>query len=160
MIAHDLAHDFPAVRPCARLVDVLAVMVRDSLPGVVVLDSRGRPQGTISLPEVLDLLLPWPFRESPNLAKVFPAEMGDDILAEAARRPIGDLLLSPVQNCRVGEKSTTLEVVTAMSRRRSPLATVPDARGGSHVISAHRLFERLIQACDEGSTRRGAGYGW
>ncbi|TDD17757.1 hypothetical protein [Nonomuraea diastatica] len=159
MIARDLAHDFPAMRSDARLMDVLAVMVRGNLPGVVILDFSGRPQATLSLPKVLDLLLPWPFRESPNLAKVLPEETGDRILTEALHRPIGDLLsaLPAWEHCRVPGHATNLEVVTAMTRQRSPLATVFDAGAGPNVICANRLLARLLQALSEGSLGQGAG---
>ncbi|WP_188186902.1 hypothetical protein [Nonomuraea sp. SYSU D8015] len=152
MIARDLAHGFPAVRCDAKLTDVLAVMVRGNLPGVVILDSFGRPQATLSLPDVLDLLLPWPFRESPSLARVFPEETGDRILTEGLQRPIGDLLsaLPLVGHCCVDGQATALEVVVAMARQRSPLATVFDARAGANVICAHRLLARLMHARDEG----------
>ncbi|TMR15669.1 CBS domain-containing protein [Nonomuraea turkmeniaca] len=157
MIARDLAHDFPAVRSDARLMDVLAAIVRRSLPGVVILDSSGRPQATLSLPEALDLLLPWPFRESPTLAGVFPEEIGDRILTEAIQRPISDFLptLPLVGHCC--GRSTALEVVVAMARQRSPLATVFDARAGSNVICAHRLLARLLQSRSEGSMGQEVG---
>ncbi|MGP3937580.1 hypothetical protein [Nonomuraea sp. KM88] len=159
MIARDLAHDFPAMRSDARLMDVLAVLVRGNLPGVVILDFSGRPQATLSLPRVLDLLLPWPFRESPNLAKVFPDETGERILTEALQRPIGDLLsaLPSRELCRVPGHATTLEIVTAMTRQRSPLATVSDAGAGSNVICANRLLARLLRALSEGSLGQGSG---
>ncbi|GAA2701987.1 CBS domain-containing protein [Nonomuraea recticatena] len=161
MLAHELAHDFPALRADAQLADVLAAMVRGSLPGIVILGSNNRPQATLSLPEVLDLLLPWPFRESPNLANVFPDDMADRILLEAVEHPIGELLRPHFPDrCWVRGQATTLEVVTAMVRQRSPLAMVLDAAAGPGVISAHSLIGRLTQPHDPGCTGQNAECRW
>ncbi|MFI7610537.1 hypothetical protein ACIBP6_04780 [Nonomuraea terrae] len=152
-----IARECPVLRSDVSVLDVLAVMVRGRRPGVVIVGFDGRPVTALSLQEVLDLLLPWPFRESPNLAGAVPEEIGDRILAEAARRPIGDLPGLPAwERCRVPGGATTLQVLTQMSRRRSALAAVHDD-AGSPVISADHLLERLLRVCESEAREPKAG---
>lgn len=153
MLAKELAGGFPSVRPDARLGDVLAVVVRDDLPGVVLLDRHGRPQATPSLRDILDLLVPWPLRESPGLARVIPEGMAERMLAETLRRPVDELVEGrTAPSCRVRGQATVLEVATMMACRHSALATVLEGRPGSDVISAHGLFAHLLRAGDHRST--------
>ncbi|TDD38736.1 hypothetical protein E1286_36110 [Nonomuraea terrae] len=63
-----IARECPVLRSDVSVLDVLAVMVRGRRPGVVIVGFDGRPVTALSPQEVLDLLLPRPFRESPNLA--------------------------------------------------------------------------------------------
>jgi CBS domain-containing protein len=145
MLAHELVRDFPAMPPETRTADVLAAMIRGNLPGIVVLGADGRAEATLSLPDVLDLLLPWPLRERPTLARVFPDEIADRILTEAISRPIGELMRTRLRDqCCVRGQATSLEVVTAMARQRSALAMVLDTAAGPEVISAYNVLGRLI----------------
>lgn len=146
MRAEELAHPIPAVRAGTRLAEVLAVLVREGLPGVVVLDAQGRPWAELSLCQVLGLLLPWPVRYRPNLAGSLPERLADRMLQETLQRPIGDLVpVGDPRHCSVRRDASALEVVTAMTRHHSLVALVQGAPAGSDVISAADLLTRLAR---------------
>lgn len=134
-----VAEDLPA-REAAR------VLAAQDLPGLIVVDPRGRPLTVLAGTQVLRMALPSYCQDDPALARVIDEAAADVILEGIGERTVADLLPRnrpelPV----VGADATMLEVASVMARSGVPLVAVVDgSRVMTGAITLDGLLDRML----------------
>ena len=115
-----VTEDLPA-REAAR------VLAAQDLPGLVVVDSKGRPLTVLAGTQVLRMALPSYCQDDPALARVIDEAAADVILEGIGERTVADLLpRSRPDLPAVSADATLLEVASVMARSNVPLVAVVD----------------------------------
>ena len=145
MRARDLADPSAVVRRDDDASAVVRRLVAGGWDGLVVVEGSGRPLATVSLAQVLRLLLPEYIEEDVSLASVY-AERQADVFAEAmAGRTVGQVLPQPPrQPVVVSPTATLLEVATAMATRRCSVVAVVESAGTIGAIGAHDVLRAAL----------------
>ncbi|MEV4701930.1 CBS domain-containing protein [Actinoplanes sp. NPDC049316] len=134
-----VAEDLPA-REAAR------VLAAQNLPGLIVVDARGRPLTVLAGTQVLRMALPSYCQDDPALARVIDEAAADVILRGIGERTVADLLPRnrpelPV----VRTDATMLEVASLMARSGVPLvAVVDEQRVMTGAITLDGLLDRML----------------
>jgi CBS domain-containing protein len=146
MRAGDLAAPYPTVALSTPAIEAARLLAQRNLPGLVVVDERGRPSTVLPGTQVLRMAVPRYCQDDPTLARVI-----DEAAADVFLRGLGD---RTVEQCLPRERrelpvvdaqATVLEVAALMARARSPLVAVaePDGTVGG-VITLDALLDRML----------------
>ncbi|RZQ60171.1 CBS domain-containing protein [Amycolatopsis suaedae] len=142
MKAGEIAVRVPTITvadPVARAVRLMAV---GRLPGLVVVDDRGRPKIVLPGTQVLRLAVPGAYQDDPALARVVDEDHADRFWDELGNLTVGDCLpRQPLRPVTVPASATLLEVAALMARAHSPLVAVVDTDG---VLTGAITLERLL----------------
>jgi hypothetical protein len=80
--ARDLAAPFPTVGLDTTALDAARLLAGSDLPGLIVVDRRGRPTTVLPGTRVLRMALPCYCVDDPTLARVVDEEHADRMLAQ------------------------------------------------------------------------------
>ncbi|GAA5019244.1 CBS domain-containing protein [Actinopolymorpha pittospori] len=146
MRARDLAADYPTVRVDSAAIEAARLLAGENLPGLVVVDHRGRPVTVLPGTQVLRLGVPAYCQEDPALARVVDEAHADVFLRELADRTVAECLPErPRELPVVDSDATVLEIAALMARTRSPLVAVVDVSGSlSGVVTLDALLDRML----------------
>ncbi|MFI9591789.1 CBS domain-containing protein [Nonomuraea sp. NPDC052265] len=142
MRAHDIAVTLPTVTARDSVVRAVRLMVVNRLPGLIVVDERGRPATVLPGTQVLRLAIPGTYQEDQALARTLDESDAEVFWQELAHLTVGDCLPKPpARPVTVPPEATLLEVAALMARTRSPLVAVlgPDA-----TLTGAITLERLL----------------
>ena len=142
MQARDIAINVPTVTVGDPITKAVRVMAVNRLPGLIVVDDRGRPWTVLPGTQVLRLAVPQSYQEDPALARVVDEGHADLFWMELSDRTVGDV--APNQRAKpatVRADATLLEIAALMARQHSPLVAVVDDAGA--LVGAITL-DRLI----------------
>jgi CBS domain-containing protein len=144
--ARDLAVDFPSVRTDTSALDAAQLLARQDLPGLIVVDDRGRPTTILPGTDVLKMAVPRYCQDDPTLARVI-----DEAAADIFAHQLGDTTVAQVLPERLHElpvvdgDATALEIAALMARSRSPLVAVVDDHGVLiGAVTLDGLLERVL----------------
>jgi CBS domain-containing protein len=145
MQARQIAVAVPTVTVQDSVARALRLMALSRLPGLIVVDARGRPRNVLPGTQVLRMAVPGTYREDATLARAIDEAHADIFWQELGNLTVGDCLLrEPARVTTVGLDGTLLEVAALMSRQRSPLVAVVDQIGVLvGAIALDRLLTRL-----------------
>jgi CBS domain-containing protein len=147
MRAGDLMVDYPTVTLSSLVLDAARLLAGADLPGLIVVDDRGRPYAVLAGTQVLRLAVPTYCLDDPTLARVVDEAAADVFLAELADRTVRDCLPRDPHELPVVEPTATvLEVAALMARTRSPLVAVVDQGALRGAVTLHRLLDRVLAA--------------
>ena len=148
MRAGDIAVGPPTVTMDDPVVKAVRLMAVGRMPGLVVVDQRGRPSAVLPGSQVLKLCIPAAFQEDPMLARTVDESSADGFWRELGALTVGDCLPSPpARPATVTADATLLEIAALMARMRSPLVAVIGADGVlTGVITLDRLLTSLAVA--------------
>lgn len=134
-----VAEDLPA-REAAK------VLAAQDLPGLVVVDSKGRPLTVLAGTQVLRMALPSYCQDDPALARVIDEAAADVILAGIGERTVADLLpRNRPELPAVSADATLLEVASVMARSNVPLVAVVDSnKVMTGAITLDGLLDHLL----------------
>ncbi|MCD0448746.1 CBS domain-containing protein [Actinocorallia sp. API 0066] len=142
MRARDITANLPTVTVHDSVMRAVQLMAVRQLPGLIVVDDRGRPWAVLPGTQVLRLAIPGAYRETPTLARTVDEAHADIFWQELGERSVGDCLPdTPAKPCTVPPDTNLLEVAAVMARNRSPLAAVVDDRG---VLMGAITLDRLL----------------
>jgi CBS domain-containing protein len=128
--ARDLAVDFPAVRTDTPALDAARILAGQDLPGLIVVDDRGRPTTILPGTDVLKMAVPRYCQDDPALARVVDEAAADIFINELGDRTVAQVLPDRLRELPVvDDDATALEIAALMARSRSPLVAVVDAAG-------------------------------
>ncbi|RBQ14904.1 histidine kinase [Spongiactinospora rosea] len=142
MQARDIAVTLPTVTTRDPVADAVRVMAVGRLPGLIVVDTAGRPSTVLPGTQVLRLAIPSPYQEDPALCRAIDEAHADLFWQELGDRTVGDCL--PRQRPKpvtIPQHATLLEVAALMARQHSPLVAVVDAAG---LLIGAITLERLL----------------
>ncbi|MEN3613482.1 CBS domain-containing protein [Plantactinospora sp. ZYX-F-223] len=130
MQAQQIAVVVPTVTVRDSVARAVRLMALRRLPGMIVVDDRGRPKTVLPGTQVLRMAVPDAYREDPVLARTIDEAHADLFWEELGNLTVGDCLhREPPRVTTVGLSGTLLEVAALMARQRSPLVGVVDGAG-------------------------------
>jgi predicted transcriptional regulator len=146
MRARDLSAPMSTVTEDLPAREAAKVLAAQDLPGLVVVDRRGRPLTVLAGTQVLRMALPSYCQEDPALARVIDEAAADVILDGIGERTVADLLpRNRPELPAVSGDATMLEVASVMARSNVPLVAVVDQdRVMTGAITLDSLLDHLL----------------
>ncbi|WP_412542908.1 CBS domain-containing protein [Longispora sp. K20-0274] len=146
MRARDLAVPFPTVLPTTLALDAARLLAAQNLPGLIVVDDRGRPRSILPGTQVLRLAVPSYIQDDPALARVIDEKDADAFCEELGVRTVAECMpAQPRELPVVAGDATVLEIAALMARSRSPLVAVVDETGAlAGAVTLDALLDRLL----------------
>ncbi|MEU8245511.1 CBS domain-containing protein [Nonomuraea sp. NPDC048916] len=145
MRASDLVTEFPTVALDTPVGEAARLLAEQDLPGLIVVDERGRPLSILPGTQVLRLALPTYCIDDPALARVIDEAHADVFLRSLAGRTVREALPDKPRELPVtGPDATVLELATLMARTHSPLVAVVDGGALRGAVTLQALVNRLI----------------
>jgi CBS domain-containing protein len=146
--ARDLVSPFPTVERSTPAIEAARLLAGRDLPGLVVVDDRGRPATVLPGTQVLRLAVPRYIQDDPALARVIDEAAADVFLRELGDRTVAELLpREPRELPVVAPDVTVLEIAALMARTRSPLVAVTEPDGVLRgVITLDALLDRMFES--------------
>ena len=130
MRARELAVDFPSVRTDSPALEAARLLAQRDLPGLIVVDDRGRPSTILPGTDVLKMAVPQYCQADPALARVVDEAAADIFIHQLGNRTVAEVLPERLRDLPVVDgDATALEIAALMARSRSPLVAVVDDRG-------------------------------
>jgi CBS domain-containing protein len=147
MKAAEIAVQVPTVDESRPAREAATLLARQDLPGLIVVDGKGRPVTVLAGTQVLRIALPL-YCQDPALARVIDEAAADVILNGIGDRTVADLLPRERRELpAVSPKATLLEVAAVMAGSGVPLvAVVDDARVMIGAISLDSLLDHIFGA--------------
>jgi len=125
MRARDLTAPFPTVTLDTSVHEAARLLSEQRLPGLIVLDGRGRPLSILPGTQVLRLAVPAYCMEDPMLTRVVDEAHADLFLRSLTDRTVRDALPERPRELPITDPDATmLEVAALMARTHSPLVAV------------------------------------
>jgi CBS domain-containing protein len=122
------------------------MLAGQNLPGLIVVDGRGRPATILPGTQVLRMAVPSYCQDDPALARVIDEAAADVFLRGVGDRTVAQLLPREHRELPVVDPdATVLEVAAVMARSRSPLVAV--AKKNERMLGAITLdamLDRLL----------------
>jgi predicted transcriptional regulator len=146
MRAGDLATAFPTVYPGTAAVEAARLLAAENLPGLIVVDDRGRPLTILPGTQVLRMAVPRYCQDDPALARVIDEAAADVFIQELGGRTVAEVLPEqPRELPVVDADATVLEIAALMARTRTPLVAVVGAdRALLGAVTLDALLDRLV----------------
>lgn len=146
MRAADVAIQMNAVGEDTPAREAVRVLAAQDLPGLIVLDRKGRPLTVLAGTQVLRMALPSYCQDDPALARVIDEAAADLIFEGIGQRTVADLLpRNRPELPAVSADATLLEVAAVMARSNVPLVAVVDAdRVMTGAITLDGLLDRML----------------
>jgi predicted transcriptional regulator len=146
MQAGELAAAFPTVGLDTPAMDAARLLAQENLPGLIVVDERGRPKTILPGTQVLRMAVPRYCLDDPALARVIDEAAADVFLNELGGRTVAECLPERERELPVVEADATiLEIAALMARTRTPLvAVVARDRTLLGAITLDALLDRLV----------------
>jgi CBS domain-containing protein len=146
MRAGDLATAFPTVHPSTAAVAAARLLAAENLPGLIVVDDRGRPLTILPGTQVLRMAVPRYCQDDPALARVIDEAAADVFIQELGERTVAEVLPEQPRELPVVDgDATVLEIAALMARTRTPLVAVVGAdRTLLGAVTLDALLDRLV----------------
>jgi CBS domain-containing protein len=146
MRARDLAAPFPTVGLDTPAIEAARLLAGQDLPGLIVVDARGRPLTVLPGTQVLRMAVPRYCLDDPALARVVDEAAADVFLRELGDQTVAQCLPKERRELPVVDPdATVLEIAALMARARSPLVAVVDRDAGLlGAVTLDALLDRLV----------------
>jgi predicted transcriptional regulator len=146
MRARDVATKMSTVAEDTPAREAVRVLAAQDLPGLIVVDGRGRPLTVLAGTKVLRMALPSYCQDDPALARVIDEAAADVIFDGIGDRTVADLLPRDRPELpAVSADATMLEVAAVMARSNVPLVAVVDKdRVMTGAITLDALLDRML----------------
>lgn len=152
MRARDLAEPYVSVSKDSDAVDAVRLLAERRLPGLLVVDTAGRPYAILPACAVIRALAPGYGQEDSVLVDVIDELHADQLRRALVGWQVADCLpLGRPFLPTAGPDWTAMEVANLMARTRSPFVAIVDRSDRDPcrllgVVTAAHLLERLLQA--------------
>ena len=128
MRAGDVSIPMSTVTEDSPAHEAVKLLAAQDLPGLIVLDRKGRPMTVLAGVQVLRMALPAYCQEDPALARVLDEAAADVIFEGLGDRTVAAVLpKNRPELPAVSANATMLEVASVMARSNVPLVAVVDA---------------------------------
>ena len=146
MRAGDLAAPFPTVTLATPAIEAAGLLAGENLPGLIVVDERGRPLTILPGTQVLRMAVPQYCQDDPALARVIDEAAADVFLRELGDRTVAEVLPRERRELPVVDPgATVLEVAALMARVRSPVVAVAERDGTMRgAVTLDALLDRML----------------
>jgi hypothetical protein len=146
MRAGDLAAPLPTVALSSAAIEAAQLLAGLNLPGLIVVDERGRPVTILPGSQVLRMAVPQYCQDDLALARVVDEAAADLLLRGLGDRTVEQCLPQKRRELPVVDSdATVLEVAALMARARSPLVAVVGPDGAMRgAITLDALLDRVL----------------
>ncbi|MEV5330051.1 CBS domain-containing protein [Nonomuraea sp. NPDC052634] len=145
MRARDLTAPFPTVTLDTSVHEAARLLSEQRLPGLIVLDGRGRLLSILPGTQVLRLAVPAYCMEDPMLTRVVDEAHADRFLRSLADRTVRDALPEQPRELPITDPDATmLEVAALMARTHSPVVAVVEDRQLLGAVTLQALMDWAI----------------
>ncbi|WIN00246.1 CBS domain-containing protein [Actinoplanes oblitus] len=146
MRASDVAITMDTVTEDTPAREAARILAAQDLPGLIVVDAKGRPLTVLAGTQVLRMALPSYCQDDPALARVIDEAAADVILEGIGDRTVAGLLpRSRPELPAVSADATLLEVASVMARSNVPLVAVVDRdKVMTGAITLDGLLDRML----------------
>jgi CBS domain-containing protein len=146
MRAGGLAAPFPTVELTTPAIDAARLLALRNLPGLIVVDHRGRPSTILPGTQVLRMAIPRYCLDDPALARVIEEAAADVFVDGLGDRTVEECLPAERRELPVVEfDANVLEVAALMARARSPLVAVTESDGSLRgAITLDALLDKVL----------------
>ncbi|HEU4422574.1 MAG TPA: CBS domain-containing protein [Pilimelia sp.] len=146
MRAGDLATPFPIVGAATMAVEAARLLAEQNLPGLIVVDDRGRLETILAGTQVLRMAVPRYCQDDSALARMVDEAAADVFLQDLGGRTVAEVLPEqPRELAVVDPEATVLEVAALMARTRMPLVAVVSGDGSrAGAVTLDVLLDRLV----------------
>ena len=142
-----MAEDFPVVGLDTGAREAVELLAARRLPGLIVVDEKGRPHSVLPASQVVRFLVPTYVQDDPSLARVIDESPADQVANKLAGLTVRKLLpRDPVELPVVNHDDTVIEIAAIMARLRCPLVAVVKDTEIIGAITASRLLELVVTA--------------
>ena len=129
MRAGDIAVQMTTVAETMPAREAARILAAQDLPGLIVVDGKGRPLTILAGTQVLRMALPSYCQDDPTLARVIDEAAADVFLNGIGERTVADLLpRHRAELPAVSPDATMLEIASVMARSNVPVVAVVDKR--------------------------------
>jgi predicted transcriptional regulator len=144
--AGDLAVSYPTVTLSTPALEAARLLAGQDLPGLIVIDDRGRPFTVLAGTQVLQMAIPAYCQDDPGLARVIDEAAADVFLRGLDGRSVEQCLPARRRELAVvTAEATVLEIAALMARTRVPLAAVVAGDGTLRgAITLDALLDRML----------------
>ncbi|WP_130385408.1 CBS domain-containing protein [Kribbella sp. VKM Ac-2569] len=147
MHGEQMAEAFPVVGLDTDAREAVELLASRRLPGLIVVDEKGRPHSVLPASQVVRFLVPTYVQDDPSLARVMDEPLADQVADRLAGLTVRKLLpREPVEVPVVNHDDTVIEVAAIMARLRCPLVAVVKDDEILGAITASRLLELVVAA--------------
>lgn len=137
-----MAEAFPVVGLDTDAREAVELLASRRLPGLIVVDDRGRPYSVLPASQVVRFLVPSYIQDDPSLARVIDESLADQVATKLTGLTVRQLLpTEPTELPVVNHDDTVVEVAAIMARLRCPLVAVIKSQEIIGAITASRLLE-------------------
>lgn len=146
MHAEQIAEEFPVVGIDSDALQAAHLVAEQRLPGIVVVDTAGKPYAVLPAAEVVRFIVPGYVQDDPALAGVLDESMADRAAEKLSGKTVRDVLPEHLHRVPAAHADDTIiEVAATMARLHSPLLAV--VRDGTllGVITASRLLAAALK---------------
>ncbi|GAA1536249.1 CBS domain-containing protein [Kribbella lupini] len=141
-----MAEEFPVVSLDSDALAAVELLASRRLPGLIVVDEKGRPHSVLPASQVVRFLVPSYVQDDPSLARVIDESPADQVAEKLTGVTVRKLLpAQPTELPVVNHDDTVLEVAAIMARLRCPLVAVVKDQEITGAISASRLLELVVK---------------
>ena len=146
MRAGDLAAPFPTVTLATPAIEAAGLLAGENLPGLIVVDERGRPLTILPGTQVLRMAVPQYCQDDPALARVIDEAAADVFLRELGEQTVAEVLPRERRELPVVDPgATVLEIAALMARVRSPVVAVAERDGTMRgAVTLDALLDRML----------------
>jgi len=147
MRARELAAEFPTVSLDTDALQAARLLAHGHLPGLIVVDTRGRPDTILPGTQVLRFAVPSYVQDDPTLARVIDEATADTLWQTLSGTRVRDLLPAKTRDLPVvNGDDTVLEIAAIMARTRSPVVAVVEHDRLLGAITLDALLSRVLPA--------------
>jgi len=147
MRARELAAEFPTVSLDTDALQAARLLAHGHLPGLIVVDTRGRPDTILPGTQVLRFAVPSYVQDDPKLARVIDEATADTMWQTLSGTRVRDLLPAKTRDLPVvNGDDTVLEIAAIMARTRSPVVAVVEHDRLLGAITLDALLSRVLPA--------------
>jgi CBS domain-containing protein len=145
MRAEEIAEEFPVVGIDSDALDAARMLAEHRLPGIVVIDTSGKPYAVLPASQVVRFIVPRYVQDDPSLAGVLNETVADRAADRLGGKTVRDVLPDHLLNVPSADADDTIiEVAAMMAQRRSPLiAVVKDGALHGVITASHVLAAAL-----------------
>jgi CBS domain-containing protein len=130
MQARDIVVSVPTITLQDTVAKAVQVMALGRLPGLIVVDGKGKPAMVLPGSQVLRLVVPATYQSEPGLARAIDEDEADRFWLEPSARTVGECLPDKLTKVvTVPPDANLLEIAAAMALARSPLVAVAEKDG-------------------------------
>jgi CBS domain-containing protein len=145
--AEDLDEQFPIVTLDSDALDAARMIAEHHLPGVIVIDTSGKPYAVLLASEMLRFVLPRYVQDDLALAGVLGDAIADHATQNLAGKTVGDLLPKhPRAITSVDARASVFKLAAEMVQLKSPLIAVTQNGKLHGVITASRLLAAALKS--------------